>query len=54
MKTNMNAIMKELELAMARGDMELAKLIKAQIKDMGDAGITKAYGRNKALIYVHA
>lgn len=51
---NMKAILKELELAEKRGDTELVKLIKAQIKDMGDAGITKAYGRNKALIHVHA
>jgi hypothetical protein len=51
---NTKAILKELELAEKRGDVELAKLIRSQIRDMGDAGLVHTIGRNKRTIYVHA
>lgn len=52
---NKDLIIEQLKAAEARGDVELVKLIKAQIKDMSfDAGTVKTYGRNKACTYIHA
>jgi len=49
------AIMEELALAEKRGDYELVKLIKSQVKDMyGDVGTIKTFGGKKGLIYTHA
>ena len=51
---NTKAILKEMELAEKRGDYELVKLIKSQVKDMyGDVGTIKTYGGKKGLIYTH-
>ena len=54
-RMNKDLIIEQLKAAEARGDVELARLIKSQLKDMGmDAGVVGTIGRNKRAIYVHA